>query len=133
MQAVCEKRLSVVRTWWSATPPAPPEPDVLAEALDCGLTFTTGATYEQDGWQWTNGWPSYQDDDCAAGTTGGNGEVWMQTTVSGAGDYLEFLIDDQPQQDGQISGEQVWDDRTYTVSGTGVHYLKGRAEGQPLF
>jgi hypothetical protein len=132
MQAVCEKRLS-------ARPPAQSDPDVLAEALDCGLTFTTGATYDQDGWQWTNGWPSYQDDDCAAGTTGHNGEGWMQTTVSGAGtlkfwwkvssgagDYLESLIDDQPQQDAQISGGQDWDDRNYTVSDSGSHTLRWR-------
>ncbi len=116
------------------TPPPPPLPDYLAEAVDSGLTFTTGG--DSGGWTTEGGSWCYHNWDQATGTTCDDGTDWMQTTVTGAGtlkfwwkvssegtcDYLEFYIDGQ-QQDA-ISGEVGWTEKTFTISGTGTHTLK---------
>ncbi len=117
------------------TPPALPDPDALAEALDCGLTFTTGG--DSGGWTTEGGSWCYHNWDQANGTTCDGGTDWMQTTVTGAGtlkfwwmvssegmcDQLEFYIDGQLQDD--ISGDfyNQWTQKSYTV-GAGTHTFR---------
>ena len=109
------------------TPPPPPLPDHLAEALDCGLTFVTDGN--NGGWYTESGSGCYHDWDNVTGSTCDDGTDWIQTTVTGSGtvkfwwkvsseqghDYLEFYIDGQLQSNGQISGNVAWQEKTYTV------------------
>jgi YD repeat-containing protein len=95
-----ENRLIKARKSGQSAPPG----SALAEAVDSGLSYTTGG---DTNWQPTN-WPYHYGGDSAEGTAWNNGNSWMQTEVQGAGtitfwwkvssesggDYLEFYIDD---------------------------------------
>jgi hypothetical protein len=117
----------------SPTPAPPPLFDPLSEALDTSLSFTLGG----------NGtWSSqtttfYYDGDAAeCSDTLDDEDAWMQTTVSGTGtvkfywkvsseftyDWLNFSIDGWRQD--RISGEQDWQQKTYTISTLGSHTLR---------
>jgi YD repeat-containing protein len=107
----------------------------LAEAVDSGLSYTTGGDTP---WQPTN-WPYHYGGDAAEGTAWNDGASWLQTEVEGAGtlkfwwkvsseansDYLEFYID-TVLQNYPISGEQDWAEKTYTINTSGTHTLKWR-------
>jgi hypothetical protein len=80
----------------------------------------------------------YGNDAAQSGVITHNQESWMQTTVSGAGtvsfywkvsseggwDYLEFY--DGSTWLAQISGEVNWQEKVFTISGTGTRTLKWR-------
>ncbi len=132
-----ENRL--IRTTKSGSSPT----RTLGQALDCraplamtcsGLTYTTGG---EDGWR-VDYYEDYQGM-CSArsGYIGDEEESYLQTQVQGAGtikfwwkvsseddDYLEFWIDTTRQD--LISGSVGWQEKTFTVSGTGTHTLKWR-------
>ena len=114
----------------------------LGQALDSGLTYTTGGA---DDWR-VDYYEDYQGM-CSArsGYIGDEEESYLQTQVQGAGtvkfwwkvsseddDYpsagsgqaLEFWIDTTRQD--LISGSVGWQEKTFTVSGTGTHTLKWR-------
>jgi RHS repeat-associated protein len=107
----------------------------LAEAVDSGLSYTTGG----DANWWRETGANYHDEDCAVGTAWDDGASWMETEVEGAGtlkfwwkvsseansDYLEFYVDDVLK--GAISGTAGdWDDASFQVTGSGLHTLKWR-------
>jgi hypothetical protein len=112
-----------------------PEID-LAEALDAPeLTWTTGG--DADWFGQTN--TSYDGVDAAqSGRIHTGQESWMETTVTGPGTltfwwkvsaqynyyYLQFYINDAL-QDGRISGETDWQQKSYTLS-SGTHSLRWR-------
>ncbi|MHC4500277.1 MAG: hypothetical protein ACYS21_14320, partial [Planctomycetota bacterium] len=103
----------------------------LQDALDAGWHVeTTGDT----DWSPAPGW-GYNDGDCAE-----SGNIWdnetseMQATVQGAGtmsfywkvssqsnDYLKFYIDGVFKD--QISGSVGWQQKQYTLTGSGSHHL----------
>jgi len=116
-------------TWSPGSVP----PDDLAEALDSGLTFTTDGSWMAWGGTW-----AHRDFDYAEG----RGEYnWLQTTVSGAGtitfwgkvtsdagaDGLEFYVDGSLRD--TLSSVVTWTEKTYTISGTGLHTLRWRYVG----
>jgi RHS repeat-associated protein len=106
----------------------------LAEAVDSGLSYTTGGDAN---WQPTN-WPYHYGGDAAEGTAWDDGASWLQTEVQGAGtitfwwkvsseansDYLEFYVDDVLKD--AISGEVNWQQKSYTINTSGTHTLKWR-------
>ena len=115
---------------------APPSLDPLSEALDTSLSFTTGGSAD-----WFSQTTTFHNDGDAAqsGDISGGQESWMQTTVSGKGtvkfywmvsseqdfDCLEFYIDGVMQE--RISGlGDYWQQKTYTISTSGLHTLEWR-------
>ncbi|MCL5279871.1 MAG: hypothetical protein M1376_08210 [Planctomycetes bacterium] len=124
-----ENRL--IRVTKSGSPPTP----TLGQALDSGLTYTTDGA---DVWAVTYS-ESYQGAYSArSGWIGDLEESYLQTQVEGPGtvtfwwkvsseegcDDLEFWIDSTRQD--WISGSVDWQEKTFTVSGTGTHTLKWR-------
>ncbi|MCL5282668.1 MAG: RHS repeat-associated core domain-containing protein [Planctomycetes bacterium] len=125
-----ENRL--IRVTKSGSPPTP----TLGQALDSGLTYTTGGA---DVWTVTYG-ESYQGAYSArSGWIGDLEESYLQTEVTGPGtvsfwwkvsseegcDYLEFWVDGV-RQSGRISGSVGWTQASYPVSGAGTHTLQWR-------
>jgi YD repeat-containing protein len=123
--------------WLQGPGSTPPEPDLLAESLDCNLSFTTGG----DGHWFQQLSSDYYDWDAVRSAYLWHGkQSWMQTTVdlndqetvtfywmvsSEQGcDYLQFYIDNVLRD--QISGEVDWQQKSYSVSGSGSHTLKWR-------
>ncbi|MHC4630103.1 MAG: LamG domain-containing protein [Planctomycetota bacterium] len=117
------------------TPTPPSLPQTLSEALDTTLSVTVGGTVADDWFYQTT--TSYYDGDAAqSGDTLDEEVMRMQTTVSGPGtikfywkvsselgyDFLYFYIDGS-QQD-RISGEVDWQQKTYTISTSGLHTLE---------
>lgn len=107
----------------------------LGEAVDAPeLPWTTGGNAD-----WSTQELNTHDgvDAARSGAIGDDGESWIQTTVTGPGtlsfwwnvsseagwDYLEFLIDDNWQDD--ISGDWGWDQRSYEIE-AGTHTLRWR-------
>ena len=124
---------------WAPTstpiPTPPPLPEPLSEALDTALIFTVGGVIADDWFHQTT--TSYYDGDAAQSGSALDGEVmWMQTTVSGPGtikfywkvsselgfDHLNFYIDGSLQD--RISGSVDWQQKTYTISTSGLHTLE---------
>jgi hypothetical protein len=118
-------------------PPAPqPSPELLSEALDTTLVFTTGGDI---GWFNQTLMYYYDEDAAQSGPITDSQESWMQTTVTGPGtltfywyvssetnfDFLEFYIDSSRQN--RISGSTGanWQQKTYTIS-SGSHTLLWR-------
>jgi len=105
----------------------------LADAVDSFLTYTTG-----DASNWVVGGDGCFDvDDAKSGdldygqsnrlqtTVEGPGTVkfwWKTYTNEGGANELEFWIDGVWK--GGIYGEQGWEQKTFTVTGTGTHTLK---------
>jgi RHS repeat-associated protein len=124
-----ENRLIRVHQSGSWSPPS------LGQALDSGLTFTTGGADE-----WTTTYAESKQGWYAArsGYLDGEQESWLQTQVEGSGtvtfwwkvsseegsDYLEFWLDGV-RQSGSISGSVDWEQKSFTV-GTGTHTFKWR-------
>jgi RHS repeat-associated protein len=124
-----ENRLIRVHQSGSWSPPS------LGQALDSGLTFTTGGadewttTYAESKQGWYSARSGYLDDEQ---------ESWLQTQVEGSGtvtfwwkvsseegsDYLEFWLDGV-RQSGSISGSVDWEQKSFTV-GAGTHTFKWR-------
>jgi hypothetical protein len=111
------------------------EADSLSEALDTTLSFTTGDSADWFGQTTT----SYYDADSAqSGDISDSQDSWMQTTVSGTGtvkfywkvsseedyDFLAFYIDGSLQD--RISGSVDWQQKTHTITTSGLHVLKWR-------
>ena len=104
-------------------------PDLLAEAMDSQLTFSTGG---DSSWSGSNSSPYYYDGDAAhSGYIDDDEESWMQTTytasagdkvsffrkvssVESSNDELKFYIDDSLQN--SISGEKDWQKKSYALS-----------------
>jgi len=103
--------------------------DPLAECLDCDLTITTGG--DAYWYSITGSESSYYDNDATySDSIDDDEETWMQTTVTAVAgdkvsfywkvsseedyDYLKFYIDDQYQD--QISGEEDWQKKSYSLS-----------------
>ncbi len=118
----------------------PPVPDLLAQALDCNLSFTTGGSGGSWGTQTGMPYPYYGPDMAESSSPSDDQESWMQTSVtvndgdkmsfywkvsseSGA-DYLEFYIGAVRQN--YISGNVDWQKKSYTFSGAGTKTLKWR-------
>jgi hypothetical protein len=117
------------------TPP-PPSPDVLSEALDTTLIFSTGGNTD---WFNQNEMFYYNDDAAQSGHISHYQSSWMQTTVTGPGtlsfywyvsseanfDFLEFYIDSSRQN--RISGSvgADWQQMSYTIL-SGPHNLVWR-------
>jgi hypothetical protein len=109
--------------WWTRT---------LADAVDSFLTYTTGGSSN-----WKVAGDAKFDNDCAqSGDVDYDQQSWMQTQVQGPGTFtfwwkaqgdtsnsLEFRIDGVFKD--SISGDQTtWQQKTYTVTGSGTHTLK---------
>ncbi len=106
--------------------------EALSNATDITLTFTTGGDAP---WFDQTAHYFYDYDAAQSGHIGDNQQSWLQTTVtgpgtftfywsasSGSGDYLTFYIDGVAQN--QISGAPTWEQKTYTLTGSGTHTLK---------
>jgi len=119
----------------TSTPIPPPLPEPLSEALDTALIFTVGGFVADDWFAQTT--TSYYDGDAAQSEPAlDEEEMWMQTTVSGPGtvkfywkvsselgyDHLNFYIDGSLQD--RISGSVDWQQKTYTISTSGLHTLE---------
>ncbi len=105
----------------------------LAEAVDSGLTFSTGGNAAWFG----QAAISHDGTDAAqSGVLQDNQSAWFETTVSGPGsgsffwkvssetfyDFLRFYIDGA--QKNEISGEVDWAQVAFTVTGSGNHTLR---------
>jgi len=103
--------------------------------LDTALSFTTGGSAD---W-FSQTTTSYYDGDAArSGDISQEEDSWIQTTVSGARmvsfywkvsseedfDFLEFYIDGSPED--RISGSVDWQQKTYTITTSGLHALEWR-------
>lgn len=105
----------------------------LASALDA-----TGVAWQSSG---DNGWAGIQSpasdgvDAARSGPLDANGTSWLTGEVTGegsvsfywktssdVGDKVKFYIDDVFQH--ELSGAQDWQQRSYTITGTGAHVLK---------
>jgi len=110
--------------------------DLLSEALDTALSFTTGGSAD---WFAQTTTSHYGPDAAQSGDISHRQDSWMQTTVSGKGtvkfywkvsseeeyDCLEFYIDGSLQE--KISGlEDDWERQTHTISTSGSHTLEWR-------
>jgi RHS repeat-associated protein len=105
----------------------------VGQALDSGLTFTTGGA---DGWKVGCGASKQGLYSARSGYIGDNQESWMQTQVEGPGtftfwwkasseegsDYLEFWLDGVFRL--AISGSTDWEEQTFTLTGSGPHTLQ---------
>ena len=115
--------------------PTPPPPYTLSEALDTALSFTTGGSED---WFAQTKTSYYGGDAAQSGDISESEDSWMQTTVSGTGtvkfcwkvssegnfDFLEFYIDGSLED--QISGSVNWQQKTYTITTSGLHTLEWR-------
>ncbi|MBN1508553.1 MAG: hypothetical protein JW955_17015, partial [Sedimentisphaerales bacterium] len=116
----------------------PSTSDLLANAVDSTLSYTTGG--DKVWYRQTDTY--YYDADAAVSgdDVNDNEQSWMQTTVNvqttGAlsfywkvssqsdSDWLEFYIDDERQD--RISGAVDWQPKSYTITTSGSHTLKWR-------
>lgn len=119
----------------AVTPRSPPPPDLLVEAADLDVTFTTGGDAD-----WFSQRSTYYSggDAAQSGDISDSEESWMQSSVEGEGtltfwwkvssesgcDELEFYLDDVLKH--SISGEVDWQQKSYNVTGSGSHTLKWR-------
>ncbi len=125
----------------ATTPPEPNGPAMLAQALDCNLTFTRGGDAL---WHTQTSMPYYGDAMAEGGNIAAGQQTWMQTTVTVnngdkmsfywkvSGNSLAFYIDGQ--QQAAISGNVDWQKKSVPFSGSGTKTLKwvysGGSSGQ---
>ena len=120
--------------WVQGPGTTPPQPDYYAQALDCNLSFTTSgqpwctqsSTYYHDNDAAQSGYVWYYGpDSCLLTTIEGEGTLSFWWKVS-CGNYgiLKFYVDGVMKD--QINGEVDWQQKTYTITGTGSHTLKWR-------
>jgi RHS repeat-associated protein len=105
------------------------------EAVDSSLAFATSGSAN---WSRTTSTYYYDGDSAQSGTITHNQATWMKLAVGGGGtlsfywkvssqassDYLEFYIDGARQD--RISGSTSWQQKSYTISGSGNHLVKWR-------
>ena len=110
-------------------------PPALSEALDTRLDFVTGGSAD---WFDQSETSQYGGDAAQSGFISEDEDSWLRTTVNGTGtvsfywkvsseqdyDFLEFHIDGKLRD--RISGEQDWQQKTYTITTPGVHVLEWR-------
>jgi RHS repeat-associated protein len=107
-------------------------PQALSNATDTTLVFTTGGSAP---WFGETGYAYYDNDAAQSGDIGDGQQSWLQTTVEGpgmisfywavssdGGDYLQFYLDDDLQDD--IAGVSGFGNRWYNITGSGEHTLK---------